>query len=88
MWAFGVVESTPLFAKDLGFFQGIEDLTIEKLSTHTAVEGLNVSILPWTSRRDEGCLDVQFIEPTDKVLGDKLWSIVTADVGWRTVLDE
>lgn len=39
MWTFSVVESTKLFAKNLGFFQGIEEPTIEKLSAHTSVEG-------------------------------------------------
>lgn len=38
MRAFCVVEAPPLLNQDLGFNEGVKDLSIEKLVSHAAVE--------------------------------------------------
>ena len=86
--SFGVVEVFPLFNQDLCFEQGMEDLTVEELVPHSAIERFYESILPWTTRCDERGCDVQFVQPMDKMLSDELRTIVTANMFWSAILGE
>ena len=54
MWPKGVVVTPPGFDEDLGFFQRIEDLPIEKPVAQSRIEALDVAVLPGRARRDEG----------------------------------
>lgn len=47
-----VVLITPLLDDDLGLLQTVEDLLIEAFVAQFAVEGLAISVLPWTARLD------------------------------------
>ena len=88
MRTFGVVEASPLFDQDPGLQECMEDLAIEKLVSHASIERLYESILPRTAGCDERGFDVQFIQPMDKMLGDKLRTIVTANMFWGAILGE
>ena len=46
MWPKGVVVTPPGFDEDLGFFQRIEDLPIEKPVAQSRIEALDVAVLP------------------------------------------
>ena len=52
MWSDGVVVMAPLTNDDLGFLEAVEDLTVQQLVTHFAVEAFAVAVLPRTSRFD------------------------------------
>jgi hypothetical protein len=43
---------TPGLNQDLGFSQSVEDLSVQQLITHRAVEALAVAILPWAAGCD------------------------------------
>jgi len=46
VWSLGVVVTPPLFDDDLGFFQAVEDLSIQKLIAEPGVEALAIPVLP------------------------------------------
>ena len=42
----GVVVTTPLFDDDLGFLEGVEDLSVEQFVSEPGIEAFYVSVLP------------------------------------------
>jgi len=74
-----VVVTTPALDDDLGLFQCVEDLTIEKLITQTGIEALDISVLPWTAWRDVGCLGAGCGDPILHGFGDELGAIVRSN---------
>ena len=54
MWTYGVVLARPGFDENLGFSQGVEDLSVQELVVQPRVEALDVSILPGRTWLDEG----------------------------------
>ena len=77
-----------MFDQDPGFDERIEDLTVEKLVSHSAIERFYESILPRTAGCDERGFDGQFGQPMDKMLGNELRTIVTADMLRSAILGE
>ena len=54
VWADVIVMPAPGFDDDLGFFEGVKDLSIEQLVSQTSVEAFVISVLPWATRFDKG----------------------------------
>ena len=75
-----VVLSTPPLNQSPGFFEGIEDLPVEKLVTEGPIEALDVSVLPGATRFDEKRVDFNAGEPLADNLRSKLGAIVGADI--------
>jgi len=47
VWALRVVVPSPLLNDDPGFFQAIEDLSVQEFITEPGIEALAISVLPW-----------------------------------------
>ena len=47
MWPLRVVVPPPLLNDDPGFFQAVEDLSVQELIAEPGIEALAVSVLPW-----------------------------------------
>ena len=54
-----VVGLAPAFSQDLYLLEGIEDLPVEELVTHLAIEGLDIAVLPGAARLDKQSGDPQ-----------------------------
>ena len=50
VWSDRIVVVAPLTDDDLGFFQAVEDLTVQQLVTQLAVEAFAVAVLLRTTR--------------------------------------
>lgn len=83
----GVVLSAPLLDDHSGFLQAVEDLLIEALVPEFAIEGLTITVLPWTAGLDVQRLRSQPGEPLTDDPGRHLCSIVRTDV-FRDALGE
>ena len=70
----------PVFNDDLCLLQCVEDLAVEQLIAQLAVEALAVAILPRASEFDVGGPGANSSDPIPKCFGDKLRSVVGADV--------
>ena len=70
----------PVFNDDLCLLQCVEDLAVEQLITQLAVEALAVTVLPRAAGFDVGSLCTNSSDPIPKCFGDKLRSVVGADV--------
>lgn len=88
MRTFGVVKASPLFDQDPGFDERMEDLTVEELVPHSAIERFYESVLPRTAGCDELGVDIKFIQPVHQVLGNELQTIVTTDMLRSAMLSE
>lgn len=75
-----VIVSSPSFDDDPSFQQSEEDLAIQKLVPHLAVEGLTVSILPWTSGLNVERLYANIFEPFSQFSCNELWTVVRANM--------
>ena len=72
----GVVVPSPLFNHDLGLFQSVEDLAVEKFIAQLRVEAFTVSILPRAARHDVSRLRSHGCKPFAKGLCDELRPVV------------
>ena len=88
MGTMSVVVPSPLFDQDRGFFQGVEDLRVQKLISELAIETLAIAVLPRAAGLNEQRADIQPFEPVSDSMSAELWSVVRSDVvGW-TMGDE
>ena len=62
----------------------IEDLQVEQFIPRFAVEGLVVTILLKAAWFDVTCCNSHPAEPLSHRLGNKLWSVVRAEIVWRS----
>ena len=67
---------SPGFDQDLSLGQSVEDLPVQELVAHRAIEGLAVAILPWATRRDVECLYADLRQPLLHSVGDKFGAVV------------
>ena len=75
--------------RDAARFEQIgENLTLQALVAHLAVEAFVVSILPRPPRFDKAAADVRLPQPTLQARGDELRTVVTAHVPWSAVLKD
>ena len=72
----GVVVPPPGFDQDLCLSQGVEDLAIQELVAHRAVEALAVAILPWAAGCDVERLHTDLRQPLLHGIGNELGAIV------------
>ena len=84
----GVVVTPPGLDEDLGFSEGVEDLSVQKLVAQARVEALDVPVLPGGARLDEGRAGSDRGDPTPHGLGDELGAVVRADVGRNAAQEE
>ena len=70
----GVVVTAPTFDDPLGFFQGIEDVSIKSCVPQFAIQRFAVAVFPWACRCDVKRLGDQPFQPS-------LW--MCCNFGWR-----
>ena len=88
MWALRVVMPPPLLNDDPGFFQAVEDFSVQELIAEPGIEALAVSVLPGRPGFDVGGLGTDSLDPLPDRIRDKLWPVVRSDVGRNTADDE
>jgi hypothetical protein len=76
---FRVVVFSPAFDDYLGFSERVEDLPVQQFVPEPSIEALDVAILPWAARLDEGGLGTNSLNPGPDILSNELRSIVAAD---------
>ena len=81
-----VVVLPPIFDDDAGFPQIEQELSIQAFISKTAMETLDIAILPRAAGIDIDCLDPVFLKPLLDFTGDKFRAIIAAYVGWDTIL--
>lgn len=84
----GVVMPSPGFDQYTGFGQRVEDLTLEQLVAHQAVEGLAVAVFPRAARCDVERFHADLRQPLLDGRGDKFRTIVRPYVRRRAARDE
>ena len=84
----GVVLPTPTLNQDLGFQQGIKDLSVQQFITQLAVETLHVAVLPGTARLNEQRLHTHFGEPLPHAPRRKLRTVVAPQIGWHATTNK
>lgn len=72
----GVVVSAPALDQDPSFGQGVEDLPVQELVAHRAVEGLTVAIFPWAVGCNVERFHADLRQPLLHGIGDKFRAIV------------
>ena len=80
MWSNVVILPSPAFDQDLGFWQGMEDLTVQELISHFAIERLDVAIFLGAARLNEERLPLQPLQPISQQLGNEFGSVVRTSV--------
>ena len=75
-----IVLLSPILDDASGFLQGVEQIAIHTFLSEFADEALNVSIFPGTAGGDIDRLATLRCQPVLYLVGNKLWTIVTADV--------
>lgn len=77
-----------MFDQDLGFAQGVEQLTIQQFIPEPGIEAFAVSILPGGSWLDVSCLGADGGDPIPHLQSNKFRPIVGPDVFRRTAQNE
>ena len=83
-----IVLPTPALDQHLRFQQGCKDLSVDEFISQLPVEGLNISILPGTSRFNEKGRYSKPAQPATYRLGRELRPVVRSDVFWNTSEDK
>jgi len=76
MWADRIVLPAPALDDDLSFPQRVEDLAVEQFVSQTGVEALDITVLPWASRRDVSSFGADCGDPRLHGLGNELGPII------------
>ena len=63
-----------------GIAEAVEDLQSQALVTEATVKALGVAVLPGTARLDVERRDADAAEPSTKLVGSELRSVIAADV--------
>ena len=72
----GVVVPPPGFVQDLCLSQGVEDLAIQELVAHRAIEAFTVAVLPRATWSDVERLHADLRQPLLHGIGDELGAVV------------
>ena len=80
--------ASPGFDENLGLLQRVEDLSAQEFVAEPRIETLYVTIFPRRTRLDKGGPGANRGDPSPHGLGDELWAVVGADVGWNAAQDE
>ena len=78
----------PTFDHDLSFAERVKYLPVQQLVSEPGIEALDITVLPWTARRDVGRLRANSGNPSLNRLSDKLWAIVGTNVSRYATLDK
>ena len=79
-----VVLTQPLPDDDLGFFQTVEDFSIQQLISELAIEGFTAPLLRRAARFDEARFGSDLCQSIAYDLGRHLWAVIGPDVFWDT----
>ncbi len=88
MRAYLIVVSAPALNDDLGFFERVEDLTVEQLISQASIEAFHITVLPRAPWFDVGGRSTDCADLVAHRLGYKLRAVVGADVGWHATQNE
>ena len=80
-----VVFNSPLLQDEPGLQQGGEDLSVQAFIAQLVVEAFNTGLFPGCSGLDISASDRLTLEPVLNGLGNKLWSIIAAQVFGRAI---
>ena len=78
----------PGFDENLGLLEVVENLSVEEPVAQTGVEALDVAVLPWRTRLDEGCAGADQRDLLPHGPGDELWTVVGPHIGRDAAQDE
>lgn len=78
MWPLRVVVFPPALDDDLGFSEGVEDLSVQQFVTEPSVEALNVAVFPRAAWLNEGGLGAKGFDPGSDILGNELRAVVAS----------
>ncbi len=67
-----IVVPSPSLDKDLRLVDSIKDLTIEQFISQLPIEGLDIAVLPRTSRCDVQGLDADLLQPLPDIISGEL----------------
>ena len=81
-----VVIVFPVSEDDPGFAEGEDEFAVQAFLPESTIKALHVAILPWAPRIDVECFDFVILQPLLYGIGNKLGSVVRADVLRGTVL--
>src|SRR5215472_18014352 len=76
----GIVVGPPAFRQNPRFLERIEQLAIEKLGPHLAVERFEVAVLPGRARLDVEGLDPERLQPAAQRRGNDLGPVIRPTV--------
>ena len=88
VWSLLVVETTVLLTEDLGFKARGKELPIQEFVTEPAVEALDEAVLPGCARLNIACLDLSGVQVGPDRPGDKLGTVVGANILWMRAIGE
>ena len=82
-----VVLIAPLLDDDGGFFQAVEDFSVEAFVAQLTVEGLAIAVLPRAARFNIKRLRSQPCEPAAHDPGRHLRAVIGPDVPWHSAFE-
>lgn len=77
----GVVVAPPILNQDLRFFERVENLPVEELVAHLAVETLDAAVLPRAAFLNEQRTHSQVRKQVSHLRGGELRAVIGAEVG-------